>query len=104
MISTDGLFIVPFLMWLKDNPLTVALVLFVFSAIAKATPWVGDDKIITFIKGVCFSFADGYVGPENMTTVCDNGASIMVDMVRVTHYQMSPLINSDDMKSSNRGI
>ena len=52
MISTDLDFIIPFLTWLKDNPLTVALVFFVLGSIAKATPWVVDDKILTFIKGI----------------------------------------------------
>ena len=52
MISVDTEFIIPFLIYLKDNPLTVAAIIFVLGSIAKLTPWVIDDKILTFIKGL----------------------------------------------------
>lgn len=59
MISVDMEFIIPALNWLRDNPITVGLFFFILGAFAKATPWVADDKILTFLKGLIMLITPG---------------------------------------------
>jgi hypothetical protein len=52
MIGLDAVFFIPMAKWVLANPVSVFFALGLLTVVAKATPWVFDDKILTLLKGV----------------------------------------------------
>ena len=50
--NIDAEYVFPFIEWLKQNAIFIGLVFVALKSIAKATPWAGDDKIVSMLKGI----------------------------------------------------